>query len=157
MLRLLERHMIAKKKVALVRPSTDKREYIARNGRKLNVSIFTASKISELDLTDFDVVGVDEGQFFQNLAADTDKLANRGAEVIVSALNGTSEQKVWSEVQKLWPLVDDIIFLHSVCDRCGEDGSFSCFVGGKNQQIIVGDHEYISLCRNCLDAAKHKK
>ncbi|MDR2063258.1 MAG: hypothetical protein LBQ02_00495 [Candidatus Nomurabacteria bacterium] len=154
MWRLLERQLIARKKVAIVRPKIDARNYISRNIKNLPVPILMAERLAELDLAEFEVIGVDEGQFFKHLAHDANKLASIGKEVIITALNGTAEQKAWSEVQKLFPLVDEIIFLHAVCDNCGKDAAFSHFVGGKREQIVIGDKEYISLCRECLQNAQ---
>jgi thymidine kinase len=153
MWRRLERQMIAGKKVAIVRPKIDTRRYVTRNHKDIPAPILGAERLAELKLDDFDAIGVDEGQFFKNLAGDANRLANSGKLVIISALNGTAEQKPWREVQRLFPLVDDIVFLHAVCDRCGKNGAFSYFKGGKDQQVVIGDREYISLCRECLRKA----
>ncbi|RHY34048.1 hypothetical protein DYB32_001189 [Aphanomyces invadans] len=42
----------------------------------------------------YDVIGIDEGQFFADLHSFCDVAANRGKIVIVAALDGTFERKV---------------------------------------------------------------
>jgi superfamily I DNA and RNA helicase len=46
------------------------------------------------DLHDYDVIGIDEGQFFPDLVAFSEKAADCGKVVIVAALDGTFQRKV---------------------------------------------------------------
>lgn len=43
----------------------------------------------------FDVIGIDEGQFFDDVVEFAETAANAGKIVILSALNGTYEKKGW--------------------------------------------------------------
>lgn len=43
----------------------------------------------------FDVIGIDEGQFFDDVVDFAESAANAGKIVIMSALNGTYEKKGW--------------------------------------------------------------
>lgn len=55
----------------------------------------TISSVASLpEVRDADVIGVDEGQFFEDLAVAADKLANTGKRVVVAALDGTFRQEV---------------------------------------------------------------
>lgn len=48
------------------------------------------------DASKFEVIGVDEGQFFPDLVQFCEKLAARGRVVIVAALDGTFQRQVSS-------------------------------------------------------------
>jgi hypothetical protein len=43
---------------------------------------------------DFDVVGIDEGQFFPDLESFCETAANAGKVIVVAALDGTFQRKV---------------------------------------------------------------
>jgi thymidine kinase len=43
----------------------------------------------------YDVVGIDEGQFFPDLLPFAEAVANAGKIVVVAALDGTFQRKVW--------------------------------------------------------------
>ncbi|RHY20941.1 hypothetical protein DYB25_000736 [Aphanomyces astaci] len=49
----------------------------------------------------YDVIGIDEGQFFTDLHSFCDDAANRGKIVIVAALDGTFERKVCRLVHQI--------------------------------------------------------
>jgi thymidine kinase len=52
----------------------------------------------------YDVIGVDEGQFFQEIVEFCELLANQGKTVVVSALDGTFERKPFGNIINLIPL-----------------------------------------------------
>ena len=45
---------------------------------------------------------------------------------------------------------DSIEISKSYCTICNREASFTYFEGDKNNDIIVGDGGYISLCEECL-------
>ncbi len=102
----------------------------------------------------FDVVIIDEGQFFNNLVEVCVKLANMGVNVYVSALNGTSELGKWQTVSDLLPHCDDIIHLKAkLCMRCRKNPAcFTALRQGiiKNGAISIGGiDKYEPVCRKC--------
>jgi len=114
-------------------------------------------------LAGYDVVGVDEGQFFEDLAAGCDALASRGVHVIVAALNGTYARTPFPAVSELYPVCERVSMLHAVCMVCRErNAPFSvlCPAGpapGNNGTPhssdfvnIGGEDKYRAVCRACL-------
>ena len=107
----------------------------------------------------YDVVAIDEGQFFTGLQKLCNELATRGCIVIVSALKGKFNLKPWEEVEKLRPSVDNEIILSAVCDKCGKKAPFSAkrlyniLTGEKlsetGEEYIGSEESYLALCRNC--------
>jgi thymidine kinase len=151
----LDKHYYAKKKCLLLRPLIDSREDTSRFAVLPNY--IKVRKIAELkefcsmtDSGEFDVVGIDEGQFFPDL--DFVNVLASAYEVYVAALHATSEAKPWPSVQSIIPVVDDIEFCHAVCEECGAKAAW-VFNGNKNETIKIGDSEYKALCRTCWGKA----
>ncbi len=153
LIRLLNREKFAKKKVVLVRPETDTRDYLTHSGLNPDIKQVYVNELSDLaDRTDYDVIGIDEGQFFKRISHDANFLANNGKLVIISALNGTSEQQPFESIQDLIPLSEVIIKQNAVCMECGSQyATFSYFKSGiKKDKIRAGGKtDYEALCRKC--------
>ncbi len=114
LLRRLKRQQLAGKHVILIKHSTDNR-YVSPDipvmstvsGALLSEAVthdnirFTAVPSDSLaaaaqipEVLSADVVGVDEGQFFSDLAQVADAFASQGKRVVVAALDGTFRQEV---------------------------------------------------------------
>lgn len=158
LLRRLTRHKIAGKQTLLLRPQRDTRGFFTHDKKENSVNEVFLENISDFkDLYNYDVIGVDEGQFFSDLKI-VDNWANLGITVIISALNGTSEKKSFTPVQDIIPLADKIDKLSAVCTSCGEDAQFSFYkVGQKKNDIVVGEDEYTALCRKCWNEKSNMK
>ena len=74
----------------------------------------------------FDVIGIDEGQFFEDVSNTSfltayqvvefsELAADAGKVVIMSALNGTYEKKGWANILKLIPLCEKVKKLSAIC------------------------------------------
>lgn len=66
-----------------------------------------------------DVVCIDEGQFFKDLAPVAQLLANKhGKTVAVAALNATYKRHMFPSVAKLLPYVERLEWLTAICFDC---------------------------------------
>lgn len=102
----------------------------------------------------FNVILIDEGQFFDKIAEYADFLANNGHIVIITALVGTYERKPFLNILNVIPLCDDITFLKAVCMGClSEDAPFIKLASGVERpntiESIGGKEKYMSVCRSC--------
>lgn len=158
LLRRLTRYKIAGKQTLLLRPQRDTRGFFTHDKKENSVKEIFLENISDFkDLYNYDVIGIDEGQFFPDLKI-IDNWANLGITIIVSALNGTSEKKPFSPIQDIIPLSDRIDKLSAVCTSCGTDAVFSFYkVGKKQNDIVVGEDEYTALCRACWKEKNNMK
>jgi len=100
------------------------------------------------------VIGIDEGQFFEDLAEGCELLAQAGYIVVVSALNGTYTRKPWPSVSQLLPLADHIIHSNSICQECSShDGCYSWLKQiepeVQDEVVIGGADKYMAICRSC--------
>jgi hypothetical protein len=69
------------------------------NKHKLQAT--SCSKLADIGLAwrEYDVVGIDEGQFFPDLLSFCETVANAGKVVVVAALDGTFQRKVCLRTQ----------------------------------------------------------
>jgi thymidine kinase len=66
----------------------------------------------------YDVIGIDEGQFFPDIVEFAELAANSGKIVIVSSLGGTFHRGVFSKVLELIPKCEKIKKLAAICRIC---------------------------------------
>ncbi len=161
LLRRLRRSAIAKKRIAVFKPSIDTRwdkptELCSRNG-----ICFTATPIAHPDeilpqAQGAEVVGIDEAHFFPPGIADViDTLRKNGVHVILSGLDMDFRGVPFGVVPHLMAIADDVLKLDAVCMVCGDRATMSQrLVSGKpapaeGDQVLVGDEEYEARCRTC--------
>jgi thymidine kinase len=104
----------------------------------------------------YDVIGIDEIQFFNNIL-DTilELVETHGKKIIVSGLNGDSNRNLFGEMHLLIPYSDNISKIDSYCVKCYRQGIqrhgiFSQKESNEIEKITVGGSDkYISVCREC--------
>lgn len=100
----------------------------------------------------YDVVAVDEGQFFDDLEAGAKALADRGKVVLVAALNGTFERRPFKQVSELMAACEGVQHLVAICSMCFRDAPFSKRVTGElDERVVGGADKYMAVCRTCYD------
>lgn len=101
---------------------------------------------------DYDILGIDEGQFFEDIVEFCERMANAGKMVIVAALDGTFERKAFGKVLELIPLAESITKLDSVCVDCKHSASFTKrLCDSKETELIGGSEIYKPVCRGCYN------
>ncbi len=112
---------------------------------------------------DYDVVAVDEGQFFSGISGFCDELADEGKIVIVSALSSTFERLPWKEIPSLMAKSDEVIIMTAFCKVCMNNGiekkaPFVARMGKSKKLIDIGNgKKYIPLCRTCYSTFNKNK
>ncbi|AMQ10789.1 thymidine kinase [Brazilian marseillevirus] len=113
-------------------------------------------EIKDILTEGFDVVGIDEAQFFleETLVADVMKIVDSGKVVIMSGLDGDSEQKKMGKYLDLIPKADSAEKFLAWCFFCAQEkkmvkAPFSKRLSEEKQQVLVGNM-YASVCRSCL-------
>ena len=76
-------------------------------------------------LKSYDVIGIDEGQFFPDLVEVCEKLALLKKTVIIAALNGDFRMEPFPIISKLISKCDKIKLLKAYCFHCHQDAKFS--------------------------------
>jgi thymidine kinase len=97
-----------------------------------------------------DVVGIDEGQFFDDLVPVCELLANLGKIVIVAALDGTFQRRPFESTLGLLSVAESICKLSAVCMGCFRPAAFSKRLGNETAiEVIGGADKYVAVCREC--------
>lgn len=103
-------------------------------------------------INDWDVFGIDEGQFFDDLQALIDLVNTYNKIVIVAGLDGDFQQNKFGNIIDLIPQCDNVQKLHALCKNCN-DGTPAMFSKRikqyDNQEMVGGQNEYIAVCRSC--------
>ena len=150
----IDKATIAKVPCCIVRPKTDTREFFTHSKWEFrDFDNYNVEDLKDVPAGKYDVICVDEGQFFNSLRF-TLEWANNGKRIFISSLNGDRHQEEWKSTQEMIPLVDEIIFLKAVCSRCGcYEASFSYKMHDTStSQVDIGGsaESFIALCRGCL-------
>eukprot|EP01133_Synstelium_polycarpum_P005881 gene5881-6803_t len=130
LIRRIKRFNLANKKCLLIKYSKDTRYNNGVNDSSLlytHDNAFPCSELKEAEsrAADFDVIGIDEGQFFADVVPFSEQLANQGKTVIVAALDGTFQRRPFGSVLDLVPKAENITKLTAVCMICYKDASFT--------------------------------
>ena len=129
LIRRLKRYQIARYACLIVKYAKDIRydqESIATHDQQ-TLKAISASKLRELkvNLEDFDVIGIDEGQFFPDVVEFSEEMANKGKTVVIAALDGTFQRKAFASILELVPLAEHVIKLNAVCMNCFGEGAYT--------------------------------
>ena len=167
LIELLDREKYSGNTVQLFKPEIDKRYskssvVVTHKGEKLPAKIIPTSQeginhIREV-ASGFDVIGVDEAQFWPPELGIADMLndfANDGKIVYVSILNKDHTAKPFNNTLEILALADSIHSLTSICPKCGDEATFTQRISnGKevfgNQIQVGGTESYEPRCRRCF-------
>ncbi len=156
LIRRLKRARIANLKVEIFKPSLDVRYHtqkiVSHNENAIAAqAVDTAKEILPL-ITEVDVVGIDEAQFFDAAIVDVcDRLANDGKRVIVAGLDMDYTGKPFGPMPELLSIANFVTKLHAVCVQCGGIASYSYRISNNTDQVVIGEKDhYEARCRSCL-------
>lgn len=155
----MDRQMIAGKDVLLFKPGIDDRagkDFVySRAGEKIKA--ININSIDELEKYQADDYFIDEFQFLDGNVDTIEKMATEGKRFYIAGLNLTSEKKVFGKMGDLMCIADKVEKMTSICEVCkSENAIFSYFKGGKDKDIVIGDKEYIPVCRKCYEKLINK-
>ncbi|KAK7794110.1 hypothetical protein R5R35_012603 [Gryllus longicercus] len=152
LIRRLRRYEIANYKCLIVKYANDVRyglEAISSHDHQ-TLPALNAETLSGVNADDYDVIGVDEGQFFADIVSCSEKLANKGKIVIVAALDGTYQRLPFGDILNLVPLAESVVKLSAVCMKCFKDASYTKRTTNECElEVIGGADKYMSVCREC--------
>lgn len=112
-----------------------------------------ASGLVGIDIADYDVIAIDEVQFFKNLRTFVTKALSLKKRVIISGLDGDFLQRPFGEIYTVLPLADEVMKLSALCMYCndGTPGPFSKrTLKIMSQELIGAEDAYKAVCRNHL-------
>lgn len=102
------------------------------------------------ELMNYDVIGIDEGQFFPDLVEVSENLCKNGKIVVVSALSGNFKMEPFDNVSKLISKADKIKLLKAYCYFCHKRAGFTLRTVQCDQEILIGAADmYRPACKAC--------
>lgn len=102
----------------------------------------------------YDVVLINEGQFFPDLYDVVDVLVNiDGKRVHICGLDGDFKRQKFGGILDLIPLCDAVTKLRSNCTNCPNKALFSHRITNETEQVVIGSFNYVPLCRGCYNLA----
>jgi thymidine kinase len=160
LIRRLRRAQIARQKVQIFKPTIDTRyaeDQIVSHSEMRIASTAVRSSRELLDLVEADteVVGIDEGQFFdQELPAVCNELANRGKRVIIAGLDQDYLGKPFEPMPQLLAIGEYITKTLAICMVCGNPANHTQRLVPSGDRVLLGAHgTYEARCRACFDPA----
>ncbi len=104
------------------------------------------------DISGYDVIVIDEGQFYPDLVAKVTEWVdiNDKLQVIVSGLDGDAQRRPFGQILELIPHAESVIRLSSYCAVCrdGTSAHFSKKIAGSSDTVEIGSGDkYIPVCR----------
>jgi thymidine kinase len=149
LIRRLRRAQIARQKVQIFKPLIDNRfseDHIVSHSdmRIASQNVGSSQELLERVEEDTEVIGVDEGQFFDaNLPAVCSTLADRGKRVIVAGLDQDYLGRPFEPMPQLLAVAEYITKTLAICVVCGDPANHTQLVGASGL--------YEARCRHCFD------
>lgn len=154
LIRRVRRAELARLQVQVFKPVIDDRyhatEVTSHNANSVpSIPIEKAEDIWTHLLEDTKVVGIDEGQFFdQDLVQVVQDLADRGLRVIIAGLDTDWKGLPFEPMPTLMAIAESVSKQHAVCVVCGAPASRTQRTAGGDGKVLVGANDaYEARCR----------
>jgi thymidine kinase len=158
LIRRIRRAQIARQKVQIFKARIDTRyasDAVVSHSDMRMPSETVDSAVSILDklLPDTEVVGIDEGQFFDARLVDVaNELANRGLRVIVAGLDQDYRGRPFEPMPQLIAIAEYVDKTLAICMQCGAPANRTQRLGAATDRVVVGGAaEYEARCRRCFE------
>ena len=158
LIRRLRRAQIARQKVQIFKPGVDTRydvDHIVSHSemRILSAAVPDARALLAQVEADTEVVGIDEGQFFDaELPAVCNTLADQGKRVIVAGLDKDYLGRPFEPMPQLLAIAEYITKTLAICMVCGNPANHTQRLVANEDRVLVGATGlYEARCRRCFD------
>ena len=158
LIRRLRRAQIARQKVQVFKPLVDDRygqDHIVSHSdmRIASQNVRNSDELVRLVAEDTEVVGIDEGQFFDpNLPAACNTLADRGKRVIVAGLDQDYLGRPFEPMPQLLAIAEYITKTLAICMVCGNPANHTQRLVSSGDRVLLGAQgTYEARCRVCFD------
>jgi thymidine kinase len=115
-----------------------------------------SSKLSEVDVDKYDVIAIDEAQFFDDLDVVVEWVEKKEKIVNICGLISDSNRNKFGKIIDLIPMADTVNKLCSFCLPCRENSNvinlahFTKKIALDERLVVIGGKEaYIPVCREC--------
>lgn len=158
LIRRLRRAQIARQKVQIFKPQFDTRfaddEIVSHSEMRIpSKNVSSSAELLRAVDDDTEVVGIDEGQFFDaDLPAVCNELADRGKRVIVAGLDQDYLGKPFEPMPQLLAIAEYITKTLAICMVCGSPANHTQRLVASSDRLLLGAQgTYEARCRRCFD------
>ena len=158
LIRRLRRAQIARQKVQIFKPLIDDRfgedQIVSHSDMRIaSQNVRNSDELLRRVDDDTDVVGIDEGQFFDaGLPGACNALANRGKRVIVAGLDQDYLGRPFEPMPQLLAIAEYITKTLAICVVCGDPANHTQRLVASSDRVLVGaTGMYEARCRHCFD------
>lgn len=155
-----KRHKIAGRKCVMVKFLKDTRydpdKVVTHDKIKItSIKCELLENINDI-VKNYDVICIDEAQFFKDAAKYCDIWANDGKIIEICGLNGDCNRKPFNIISELIPIVENITYLTAICVKTGCEANYTKKINTNDSNIyndkensiqIGGKDMYISVDR----------
>ena len=146
LIRRLKRAQFAKQKIEIFKPAIDVRYdddlVISHDSNQIPSTPVPAAANIPILADGFDVVGIDEAQFFDDeIVQVCNALANRGVRVIVAGLDMDFEGNPFGPMPALMATAEYVTKVHAVCTRTGNPAHYSFRKSDLKDLVVLGEKE----------------
>ena len=158
LIRRLRRAQIARQRVQIFKPAIDNRysdgQIVSHSEMKIpSVNVASSAELREKVLPETEVVGIDEGQFFDpELPMICSTLADQGRRVIVAGLDQDYLGKPFEPMPQLLAIAEYITKTLAICMVCGAPANHTQRLVPSSDRVLLGAQgTYEARCRRCFD------
>ena len=157
LIRRIRRAQIARQQVAIFKPKIDNRyssdHIVSHSEAKLLSTVVERSAEIPPLARNAQVVGIDEGQFFDlGLVDVAEQLANEGKRVIIAGLDQDYRGKPFEPMPQLLAVAEYITKTLAICVVCGNPADRTQRTTSANERVLVGAKDsYEARCRRCFE------
>jgi thymidine kinase len=158
LIRRLRRAQIARQKVQIFKPKFDTRfgeeEIVSHSEMRIpSKTVGSSPELLQMVDDDTEVVGIDEGQFFDaELPAVCNTLASRGKRIIVAGLDQDYLGKPFEPMPQLLAIAEYITKTLAICMVCGNPANHTQRLVVSSDRLLLGAQgTYEARCRRCFD------
>lgn len=156
LIRRLKRAQIANQSIICFKPVKDKRyaeEQVVSHDKNAqdSIPISHSREIIEHIEQHTNVIGIDEGQFFDmDLVDVTQKLALKGKRVVVAGLDLDFRGVPFGPMPNLMAVAEYVTKVHAICPHCGNLATHSYRLSEETDTVVIGEKDkYEPRCRMC--------
>jgi thymidine kinase len=160
LIRRLRRVQIARQRVQVFKPIVDDRfsdnHIVSHSDMRIpSENVHNSDELLKQVADDTEVVGIDEGQFFDlKLPAACNTLADRGKRVIVAGLDQDYLGRPFEPMPQLLAIAEYITKTLAICMVCGDPANHTQRLVASSDRVLVGASGlYEARCRHCFDPA----
>jgi thymidine kinase len=155
LIRRLRRAQIARQRVAIFKPKIDTRyssdHIVSHSEARIPSCVVESSADVLAQAGDAQVVGIDEGQFFDAGIVDVaERLADDGRRVIIAGLDQDYLGKPFEPMPQLLAIGEYITKTLAICVQCGNPADRTQRISASDERVLVGAKDsYEARCRKC--------